>query len=425
MPSGRIAHGARNLLARTRLPAVIGLFAVLAAGCAAASASTPGAVGGGPTAGFDPGNIISDQVFYDAAAMNASQIQAFLDQQNCSGPCLANSTYSWPGASVAWCQPVAPGTGSFAVMLATISVACGINPQVTLVVIEKESQGLDRPPPDALTGSHCPDSSGCDPAYSGVWPQTWGFVSAAAELHTDPSKVNYLEGQTHDILYNVPASCGSSPVLVQNRATATLYTWTPYQPNAASLATYPGTGDACSSYGNRNFFRMFQKFFGDTGGGTSTAVATGTGSAAGIVAAAATQLGVRYSWGGGDLQGPTVGQHDGGVADSYGDYAAVGWDCSALSRFAVFKATGVQIPRTAAEQRSAGQPVPTDFNAMQPGDLVVFGTDHVGVYAGNQQMIDAPESGTVVRYDSLTTGINSNQSTWTVRRVTTQGATTP
>ena len=46
-------------------------------------------------------------------------------------------------------------------------------------------------------------------------------------------------------------------MLVQNRATATLYTYTPYQPNAASLAAYPGEGDRCSRYGNRNFFRMF------------------------------------------------------------------------------------------------------------------------------------------------------------------------
>src|SRR4029078_10459572 len=50
----------------------------------------------------------------------------------------------------------------------------------------------------------------------------------------------------------------------------------PYQPTAAALAAYPGTGDSCSAYGNRNFFYLFRKYFGSTGGGTST---TGASSA--------------------------------------------------------------------------------------------------------------------------------------------------
>ena len=62
---------------------------------------------------------------------------------------------------------------------------------------------------------------------------------------------------------------------IQNTATASLYNYTPYQPNAAALAAYPGTGDACSAYGNRNFFYLFRKYFGSTGGGTSTTAALG------------------------------------------------------------------------------------------------------------------------------------------------------
>ena len=70
-------------------------------------------------------------------------------------------------------------------------------------------------------------------------------------------------------------SCGTSsspaaaaaPVTIENTATASLYNYTPYQPNAAALAAYPGTGDACSAYGNRNFFFLFHKYFGSTGGG--------------------------------------------------------------------------------------------------------------------------------------------------------------
>jgi cell wall-associated NlpC family hydrolase len=154
---------------------------------------------------------------------------------------------------------------------------------------------------------------------------------------------------------------------------------------------------------------------------TCTAQTPTTGSVGGaIVAAAQSQLRVRYSWGGGSLTGPTLGQHDGGVADSFGDFAAIGWDCSGLTRFAVYQATRgqVTIPRTAADQRGAGSPVAADLAQMLPGDLVVFGTEHVGIYVGGGRIIDAPQSGTVVRYDSLTGGgVNGDPATWTVRRI--------
>jgi hypothetical protein len=225
---------------------------------------------------WDAGNIISDAVFYHAGAMTAGQIQAFLDGKGgacLGGNCLRSASFVWSGASVAWCRPVPAGSGSFAVMLSVVSTACGINPQVSLVMIQKESQGLTRVPPAALTGFGCPDtgpggSANCDAGSAGVWAQTWGMVQAFAHLRADPSRINYPVGQTSQILWNVAETgCGAGPVLVQDTATATLYTYTPYQPNPASLAAYPGTGDGCSSYGNRNFYRLFTEYFGSTGGG--------------------------------------------------------------------------------------------------------------------------------------------------------------
>src|SRR5664280_3549897 len=109
---------------------------------------------------WDAGNIISDAVFYNAGAMTAEQIQAFLDGKGgacLGGNCLRIARFVWPGASVAWCRPVPAGSGSFAAMLSLVSTACGINPQVSLVMIQKEPQGLTRVPPAALTGSGCPD----------------------------------------------------------------------------------------------------------------------------------------------------------------------------------------------------------------------------------------------------------------------------
>ncbi|MGA1827654.1 MAG: hypothetical protein WAZ28_05330, partial [Microbacterium sp.] len=57
-------------------------------------------------------------------------------------------------------------------------------------------------------------------------------------------------------------------VYVQNQATANLYYYTPYQPNAAAIRAGYGEGDGCSSYGNRNFFQYFSDWFGATQGDT-------------------------------------------------------------------------------------------------------------------------------------------------------------
>lgn len=134
------------------------------------------------------------------------------------------------------------------------------------------------------------------------------------------------------------------------------------------------------------------------------------------VAAAASQMGIRYSWGGGDLNGPTNGiSDDGGAGDAHQDYANPGWDCSALARYAVHKATGKVIDRTSQAQSTAGIPVPDEAHA-EAGDLVFFGGEgsatHVGIYMGGGKMVNAPESGAKVRVDD----IHSHGSTITFRR---------
>ena len=48
-------------------------------------------------------------------------------------------------------------------------------------------------------------------------------------------------------------------VNIRNLATSALYRYTPYQPNAATLA---GGSNSCSAYGNLNFYRLFEDWFG-------------------------------------------------------------------------------------------------------------------------------------------------------------------
>ncbi|QPP09294.1 hypothetical protein G4Z16_25970 [Streptomyces bathyalis] len=76
------------------------------------------------------------------------------------------------------------------------------------------------------------------------------------------------------------------------------------------------------------------------------------------------------------------------------------FDCSGLTQWAYGKA-GVSLPRTSQAQRSAGRQVP--MSQARPGDLVVYRDDasHVGMYAGNGQVVHAPHPGAPVRYDPV------------------------
>ncbi|MEU7146304.1 NlpC/P60 family protein [Nocardia sp. NPDC046473] len=123
-----------------------------------------------------------------------------------------------------------------------------------------------------------------------------------------------------------------------------------------------------------------------------------------VVDRAMSQLGVIYAWGGGDEDGPTYGIHDGGVADSYGDFDKIGFDCSGLMIYA-FAGIGVSLPHYSGYQYNAGTRVPVDQRAR--GDMLFWGSnasEHVALYLGNGQMIEAPESGEVVRVTSVREG---------------------
>jgi len=119
-----------------------------------------------------------------------------------------------------------------------------------------------------------------------------------------------------------------------------------------------------------------------------------------VVAAAAGELGVPFSWGGGNASGPTVGIASG--ANTIGFY------CSGLVLFAVARASSDQIvlPHSSELQATMGTPVaPAD---IQPGEVIAFalGTDptdfdHIGISIGNEEMIDAPDTDSVVRVDTL------------------------
>lgn len=85
----------------------------------------------------------------------------------------------------------------------------------------------------------------------------------------------------------------------------------------------------------------------------------------------------------------------------YGGEGPGSWDCSGLTQ-AAWRAAGVTLPRTAAAQWAWGASRRVPLDQLQPGDLIFsYGLGHVGMYAGNGQMVHAPRTGDVVKLTSL------------------------
>ncbi len=115
------------------------------------------------------------------------------------------------------------------------------------------------------------------------------------------------------------------------------------------------------------------------------------GGAATAVAAAETQLGVPYVWGGTSPRG-TPGDPSGG------------FDCSGLVMWAWAQA-GVDLPHYSGSQFDDTAPV--SVNDMEPGDILFYGpggSEHEAMYVGDGEMIEAPETGQVVHITSIRLG---------------------
>ena len=276
---------------RAKITAVLAAIAIAVAGSLVGTGTVAQAYSGSD---FNPGNIISDALFYNGTTMSAGDIQAFLNSKvprctlgdpgrpaggiytfpNGSQTVLANNCLKdyneWipnlAGDSI--CAPIAGGTLSAADLIQRIGTACNVSQKVLLVLLEKEQSLISDSFPaqsqmDRATGFNCPDTAPCSAASAGFFRQVY---SAARQLQVygTGSYTWYPVGQVSNIRFHPNAACGTTPVLIQNRATAALYYYTPYQPNSAALANLYGTGDACSAYGNRNFWRMYNDWFGST-----------------------------------------------------------------------------------------------------------------------------------------------------------------
>jgi cell wall-associated NlpC family hydrolase len=101
------------------------------------------------------------------------------------------------------------------------------------------------------------------------------------------------------------------------------------------------------------------------------------------------QLGVPYSWGGGNAAGPSRGIDSGA--------GTVGFDCSGLVLYS-FAGVGIKLPHYSGSQYNLGRKIPS--SQMRRGDVIFYGpggSQHVTIYLGDGQMLEAPDVGLKVR----------------------------
>jgi peptidoglycan DL-endopeptidase RipA len=101
------------------------------------------------------------------------------------------------------------------------------------------------------------------------------------------------------------------------------------------------------------------------------------------------QMGVPYSWGGGNAAGPSKGIDSGA--------GITGFDCSGLVLFS-FAGVGIKLPHYSGSQYNLGRKIPSA--QMRRGDVIFYGpggSQHVTIYLGDGQMLEAPDIGLKVR----------------------------
>ena len=101
------------------------------------------------------------------------------------------------------------------------------------------------------------------------------------------------------------------------------------------------------------------------------------------------QLGVPYSWGGGTAAGPGKGIDSGS--------GTTGFDCSGLVLYS-FAGVGIKLPHYSGAQYDLGRKIPA--SQMRRGDVIFYGpggSQHVTIYLGQGQMLEAPDVGLKVR----------------------------
>jgi hypothetical protein len=241
----------------------------------------PGSVQAVSASEWKASNIIDDAIFYDNHDMSANDIQVFLNNKVVcdtwgSKPSeYGGGTRAQYGTSRGYPPPYTclqnytQDGKSAAQIIKEAADTYHISARGLIVLMQKEQALVTDqwPWPNqyrSATGYGCPDTAPCDAEYYGFRNQVMKAAYQFRRYATYPSEYRYKPYQVNYIQYNPISNCGGTNVNIENLATAGLYNYTPYQPNSSALNNLYGSGDSCGAYGNRNFWRLFNDWFGST-----------------------------------------------------------------------------------------------------------------------------------------------------------------
>jgi len=227
-------------------------------------------------------------------------------------------------------------------------------------------------------------------------PSTW----ATWKVHADPNTVaadiwDPIDAIMTQARYDCALATQVQHLITAHQATGDVL--------ALALAAYNAGVGAVEQYHGIPPYPQTVAYVKDILAGMAVYTASGTvggttvfGSK--VIAAARKYLGTPYSWGGGSITGPTLGIGEGSTTD--------GFDCSGLTMYAVYQASGgtIVLPHSSEQQATMG--TPETMATIQPGDLIAIQTEpgdfsHVVIYLGAGQILEAPKTGETVRIASL------------------------
>jgi peptidoglycan DL-endopeptidase RipA len=340
------------------------------------------------------------QVAADAAAAAAERAAAELDRGRDQVVAFARSSYmqgsTAPGAAALM---TAEGPAQLVERAALLDAAGGHRADVVteLIVLEQQAADADDAAQVAVQAAGEAEAAAAESLASAQEQE----VSARAQAADLADRREVLEAElaeAQEVLYGAQGAAAAAAAAEAAAAAAQA------RPPAAPPAPADSSARSSSSSSSSSSSGWWSSSSSSSGGGSPTGTDTTAGAPSGSVvqtaiAAARSQRGLPYSWGGGNGNGPTYGIPP--------DTAVFGFDCSGLTEYAYAQA-GIRIGGTSREQYWRFRDRTVAAGDLQAGDLVFWGETsdytsiyHVALYIGGGQVIQAPQSGDVVRISSM------------------------
>ena len=333
----------------------------------------------------------------DAAAAAAERAAAELRRGRDQVVAFARSSYMQgstnPGAAA---LVTAEGPAQLVERAALLQAAGGHRADVVveLTVLEQEAAAADEAAQVAVQAAGAAEAAAAG-SLASAQSQEVSARAQAAELADRREVLEAELAEAQEVLYGAQGAAAAAAAAEATAGAARA------RPPAAPPAS---SGSSARSSSSSSSSSSGSASSSSSGGGAPTGTGTTAGAPTGSVvdraiAAAKSQRGLPYSWGGGNGNGPTYGIPP--------DTAIYGFDCSGLTEYAYAQA-GIRIGGTSREQYWRFRDRTVAADDLQPGDLVFWGETadytsiyHVALYIGGGQVVQAPQSGDVVRISSM------------------------